>query len=155
MTNMKSVEVYDVETIKRVQNDYELMVCHELLENCIITVGEYWDSYGGGDDGYDWNCKAQELNLSCNYKLDYLFDISNCSVLDIKKYDEEDYEEGYIDKEDIGRIAIKGFNGWFGWYDEDCLLRDAILDYILEMEDCVKNCPSWIEYCQEWDEDEE
>ena len=142
-------EVVDMNEIIRIQKEYELYIDGTPLVNCNMTVGEYWDSYGGGDDGYDWNGKAQELNLSFNYKLDYLFDISDCSVLDIKKYDEEDYEEGYIDKEDIGRIAIKGFNGW---YDEDYLLRDAILDYILEMEDCVKNYPNWIEYCQEWDE---
>ena len=149
-------EVVDMNEIIRIQKEYELYIDGTPLVDCNMTVGEYWDIHGGGDDGYDWNGKAQELNLSFNDKLYYLFDISGCCVLDIKKYDEEDYEEGYIvNKENIGRIAIQGFNGWFEWYDEDYLLRDAILDYILEMEECVNDNPDWIESCQEWVEDEE
>ena len=150
-------EVVDMKDIIRIQKEYELYIDETPLVDCNMTVGEYWDRYGGGYDGYGPLEKDIEIDLTWNDKYTYLMEASCCDGIDMRKYDEEFYEYdcecgyrfnryGEDVKKHIGKIILLTSVGWFEYYDENCLLRDAICEIIEDMESNAGD--EWYEeYC--------
>lgn len=155
-------EVVDMNDIIRIQKEYELYIDETPLVDCNMTVGEYWDRYGGGYDGYGPLEKDIEIDFTHNDKYIYLMEASCCNGIDMRKYDEEFYEydckcgyrldwHGVDVKNYIGKIVLLTSVGWFEYYDENYLLRDAICEIVEDMENCAGD--EWREeYCEEYDE---
>ena len=72
-----------------------------------------------------------EIDIVGNSKWERLLEKTECEYIDIAMYEYEydDCEEEYDDA-----ITLKGENGWYESYDKDMLLRDALEDFITNLE---------------------
>ena len=144
-------EVVDMNEIIRIQKEYELDIDGIPLVDFNMTVGEYWDRYGGDEYGYGPLEKDFEIELCGNSKFRFMEQISGCTTIDIRKYDDEWYKEGECEKEDIGQIAIVADDGWYEKYEDNYPLRDALCEIILDAESLLPD--DWDkDYYEGWDE---
>lgn len=156
MVNEK--EMVDMNEIIRIQKEYDVRIFNTPLVDFNMTLGEYWDRFrfGNPNDEYcDLMDKREEIHIFYNEKLSYLIELNDGFGFDIVKCEsekeyEEEMEDGYMcdEKFDIGKVAILGSICWYEWYDSEYLLRDAIAEFILEMENSVKD--DW--WNEEWDD---
>ena len=117
--------------IKRIEKKYDLMVNGMPISNIEDTLIEYWNNnmsnYGG---------ESFEIDIVGNSKWERLLEKTECEYIDIAmygyEYDEEEYDDCEEEYDDA--ITLKGENGWYESYDKDMLLRDALEDFITNLE---------------------
>ena len=119
--------------IKRIEKKYDLKVNGMPISNIEDTLIEYWhnnmSNYGG---------ESFEIDIVGNRKWKRLLEVTECEYIDIANYEYDDYnDEEYEDDCEEGSdvaITLKGEGGWYESYDKDMLLRDALEDFITNLE---------------------
>ena len=116
--------------IKRIEKKYDLMVNGMPISNIEDTLIEYWSnnmSYYGGE--------SFEIDIVGNSKWERLLGKTECEYIDIAmygcEYDDDEYDDCEEEYDDA--ITLKGENGWYETYDKDMLLRDALVDFIINL----------------------
>lgn len=116
--------------IKRIEKKYDLMVNGMPISNIEDTLIEYWNNnmsnYGG---------ESFEIDIVGNSKWERLLEKTECEYIDIAmygyEYDDEEYDDCEEEYDDA--ITLKGESGWYESYDKDMLLRDALVDFIINL----------------------
>lgn len=119
--------------IKRIEKKYDLMVNGMPISNIEDTLIEYWTNNIGNYGG-----ESFEIDIVGNRKWERLLEVTECEYIDIANYEYDDYnDEEYEDDCEEGAddtITLKGENGWYESYDKNMLLRDALEDFITNLE---------------------
>lgn len=118
--------------IKKIEKKYDLLINGMPISSIEDTLIEYWTNNIGNYGG-----ESFEIDIVGNRKWERLLEVTECEYIDIAMYESEEYgdeeyeddcEEGYDDA-----ITLKGESGWYESYDKDMLLRDALVDFIINL----------------------
>ena len=118
--------------IKKIEKKYDLLINGMPISSIEDTLIKYWANNIGNYGG-----ESFEIDIVGNRKWERLLEVTECEYIDIANYEYDDYddeeyeddcEEGYDDA-----ITLKGESGWYESYDKDMLLRDALVDFIINL----------------------
>ena len=113
--------------IKKIEKKYDLLIHGMPISSIEDTLIAYWTNNIGNYGG-----ESFEIDIVGNRKQERLLEVTECEYIDIAMSEYEEYEddceEGYDDE-----ITLRGESGWYESYDKDMLLRDALLDFIINL----------------------
>lgn len=113
--------------IKKIEKKYDLLINGMPISSIEDTLIEYWTNNIGNYGG-----ESFEIDIVGNRKWERLLEDTECEYIDIANYDDEEYEDD-CEEGDDDAITLKGENGWYESYDKDMLLRDALVDFIINL----------------------
>ena len=113
--------------IKRIEKKYDLMVNGMPISSIEDTLIEYWTNNIGNYGG-----ESFEIEIVGNRKWERLLEVTECEYIDIAMSEYGEYEDDCEEGSDDA-ITLKGESGWYESYDKDMLLRDALVDFIINL----------------------